>query len=671
MKISPLIISIAIVPLSLLATDLNTIASLNDELITTEQMATQTNQNIDYQPFILSVWEQKDLIPFGVHTLKDALTLIPGIDMMADTTNNRTPVIRGSNPLAYGQTKLAIDGVVLNDRTFDSYNSYLDYPIELIQRIEVVRGSGSFIEGVNGYSGTINVITYAKDEDKGQNGAVFGSFGSDSYKQAGFWYTRRTADWRLSGDLFYQSNDATSPIKVTDAYQNPPGYAPLNSSQIGVGLSYTYDDFYLKGRFNHFTAGSAFGNLNALPNMEGEQAIPSWYIESGYTFNLTDTLALHVKAGIMEDGWESDARSLPSGTYNGIYFPNGYWATLDFNTRLLYGTISTTYTGIKNHTIVAGISQKYEDVINISSKTTERVNGGTQIIDYTTTAPFIDAGASCRHTNEIYINDTMDINDKLAFSLNLGGTKASDVGFSPYMRGSLIYQPYRQHILKLMVGNSYRLPSFQEMHTINNPARIGNPDLTPEKVTSYETQYLYKPTVDTTLGINLFYLQNEDQITPNTTSKIYQNIGERTIRGLESEFRGSLTDNDIIFLSYSYIRGKTVKGTEQTDYLPYASSHLLKVGVSYALSPQINGAIVGRYNSEKERRPNDVRKNSMDSFASYDLILGWEDINGFYVQGALKNANNAIYRYISPPATYADDYPVEGRTFWIRTGWKF
>ncbi len=670
MKFSPLFIFSSFIPLVIHGSELPSDTTLNVDMSYTEELATQTNQNIDYQPFILSVWEQKELVSFGVHTLKDALILLPGVDMMGDTINNRTPVIRGSNPLAYGQTKLAIDGIVLNDRTFDSYNSYLDYPIELIQRIEVVRGSGSFIEGVNGYSGTINVITYAKDENKQLHGTLFGSFGSDSYKQAGFWNTHRGSDWKLSGDLFYQDNDALSPITATDYFGNV-GHAPLNSRQIGFGLSYVYDHFYLKGRFNHFTTGSAFGNLNALPNMEGEQTIPSWYVESGYTFNLTDTLTLHTKAGLIEDGWESDARSLPSGTYNGIYFPNGYWAHLNFSTRLMYATISTTYTGIKNHTIIAGISQKYEDVIDMSSITTNRTTGGPVLVDYTASAPFIDAGSTCRHTNEIYINDTMNINEQLAFSLNLGGTKTSDIGFSPYMRGSLVYQPYRQHILKLMVGNSYRLPSFQEMYTINNPARIGNPDLTPEKVTSYETQYLYKPTVDTTIGVNLFYLQNKDQITPNTTSKVYQNIGNRNIKGFETEFRGSIGENDLAFLSYSYIRGETIKGNEITDYLPYASTHLLKGGLSYALTPNINAGVVGRYSSEKERRPNDVRKNAMEAFASYDLILGWEGFNGFYLQGALKNANNAIYRYISPPATYPDDYPIEGRTFWISTGWKF
>lgn len=664
------ILTLSYLPLALCASDQPLITTLNDDLSTTEQIATQTNQNIDYQPFILSVWQQKELVAFGAHTLKDAIMLIPGIDMMGDTTNNRTPVIRGSNPLAYGQTKLAIDGVVVNDRAFDSYNAYLNFPIELIDRIEVVRGSGSFIDGVNGYSGTINVITYAKDENKERNGVIFGSFGSDSYRQAGFLYSYRAAKWKIAGDFFTQHDDSFSPIKVTDKY-GYSGYAPLGSRQVGFGLTYTYDDFYLKGRFNRFETGSAFGNLNALPNEEGKQTFPSWYIESGYFFHPTDDLVLQTKIGILQDGWESDARSLPAGTYAGVTYPAGYWAYLDFNTRLRYAGISAVYTAIKNHKITTGYTQKYEDVINMSSITTNRTTGGPDLVDYTDSKPFIDAGASCRHSYEVYINDTIDISDEIALSINMGGTKASNLDMEPYARAALVYQPYRQHIFKFMIGNSYRLPSFQEMYTKNNPARIGNPNLDPEHVLSYETQYLYKPSLDTTLGVNLFYLRNTDQITANTTDKTYQNIGQRNIKGFESEFRGSLTDDALAFLSYSYIKGETIKGAVTTDYLPYASSHLIKGGISYFLMPQLSAAVVGRYISEKERRPDDTRKDAMNSFASYDLVLGWENPSGFYLQGALKNVNNAVYRYISPPSTYTDDYPVEGRIFWVRAGWKF
>lgn len=669
-KISVITLSVSLIALVLNASEEPLIESLTEDMTQAAQNATDTNYNVDYQPFILSVWEQKDLFAFGAKTLKDALMLVPGVDMMGDNMNNRTPVVRGSNPLAYGQTKLAIDGVVVNDRTFDSYNAYLDFPIELIQRIEIVRGSGSFIEGVNGYSGTINVITYAKEKEDRRNGTLFGSVGNNSAKQAGFWYTRKTENGKLSADLFYQTQDALSPISVTDKYTNT-GFAPLGSRQVGMGLSYTYGNFSLKGRINQFVSGSAFGNLYALPNADGTQSTPSRYIEGKYTFKLSENLNLRVKSGMMEDSWKSDARSFPPGTYSGITYPNGYWAYLTLKNRLMYGNVAADYTGMKRHKIVFGYTEKYEDAVDLTSITTERVNNGTQLIDYSTTAPFLNAGSACRHTHEFYLNDTFDINDQIALSLYAGGIKTSNMPTHAYARAALVYQPLPKHIVKFMVGNSYRLPSWQEMYTLNNPSRIGNPSLGPEHVISYETQYLYKPTSATTLGVNVFYLHNTDQITSNTTDYTFQNIGERNILGFETEFRGSIGETATTALSYSYISGETIKGSEITDYLPYASQHMLKGAFSYALTPEWKAGLVGRYASIKERRPNDARVNAMDAFATLDMILGWENANGVYVQGALKNIADAIYRYPSTPSTYPDDYPVEGRTFWVRAGWKF
>lgn len=673
------IYTISLIALTLHANDLPIISSLNEDMSQTTQIATQNNQNIDYQPFILSVWEQQDLFSFGVLNLKDALMLLPGIDMMGDSINNRTMVVRGSNPLAYGQTKLVIDGIIVNDQSFDSYNAYLNFPIELIKRIEVVRGSGSFIEGVNGYSGTINVITMAHDTLKTkEHGSYFGSIGNDSSKRIGFWQTFDHNQWKFSLDGFYFSDKISSPISVTDKYGNS-GNAPLNNAQRSLSISVLKDNFYLKGRINDYTYGSAFGNLNALPNTDGKQSTPSWYLESGITHSLASDLTLKAKAGIAENSWESDARSLPPcdilstcsyslSTPN--HYPNGYWANLKLKNQQLYGNTSITYTGLRNHSLLFGYTFKHEKVTDIQSITTERTNGGITLVDYSNSAPFLDADAAHRHTHEFYVSDEIEINDQLALALNAGGTKASGISFHQYKRAALVYQPHRQHILKMMIGNSYRLPSWQELYTINNPARKGNPNLEPEHVTSYEFQYIYKPSLSTFLSLNAFYLQNKDQITTNTSNSAFQNIGRRNIKGIETEFRGNITENDLFAFSYSYINGSTYKNNEVTDFLPYASSHLLKGAFSYTLTPEIKAGVVSRYSSEKGRRPNDLR-NPMKSFSSVDLILGWENPEGFYLQGAVKNLGNAVYRYPSTPLTYPDDYPVEDRTFWLRTGWKF
>ncbi|MDD2781335.1 TonB-dependent receptor [Sulfuricurvum sp.] len=662
--------AISLLTLNLYANELPIITSLNEDMSQTTQLATQKNQNIDYQPFILSVWNQKDLFTFGVSNLKDALMLIPGIDLMGDSINNRTMVVRGSNPLAYGQTKMIIDGVVVNDHSFDSYNAYLNFPIEIIERIEVVRGPGSFIDGVNGYAGTINVITKAHNKTKSTaNGTLFAGFGSHQSHQTGFWQTFDLEKSQLSIDGFYYKDNAKSPEIVTDKY-GKTGFAPLNNEQYNLGFSLRSDNSYLLGRVNEYVYGSAFGNLNALPNDAGQQSTPSWYLESGYATSLSSDILLKIKGGIYENSWESDARSLPVGTYGPLTYPLGYWADLKLDNRQIYGNILFSFTGLSNHNITAGYTFKHEEVTNIQSITTERVDGGIILVDYSKSAPFLDADAAHRYTHEFYFGDSITINNDLELALNFGGTKTTSISTNQYQRAALVYQPHRSHIFKTMLGNSYRLPSWQELYTLNNPVRIGNPDLNPEHVTSYEAQYIYKPSSSLFLGINAFYLKNNDQITANTNSKIYENIGQRNIKGIETEFKGEYSENDSFAFSYSYITGETIKGDQTTDYLPFSSSHLLKGALSYSLTSEMKAAVTGRYASEKKRRPDDGRSPTK-SFSTIDMTLGWENSAGFYVQARVKNLFNSLYYYPSTVSTYNGDYPIEGRIFWVRTGLKF
>jgi len=544
----------------------------------TAQLATQTNQNIDYQPFILSVLHSDDLMKLGFKTLGEALCLVPGVDMATDTTNNRTPIVRGSNPLAYGQTKLLIDGIVVNDRTFDSYNAYLDLPIELIDRIEVVRGAGSFVEGVNGYAGTINVITYASElQNVNAQGQLFASLGNNQSRSVGFWKRYGGDNWKLSTDLFYQTNDLHTPIIVQGSSRfgpSPSGFANLGSDQLGIGMSLVMESFTLQGRINQYQTGSAFGNFDILPNEEGSQNIDSWYLQGEYRHPLTTDLMIKIKAKVMEDGWKSDSRSIQpiAGLWD-----NGYWGKLELKNRLVEGDITAEYKGLKNHLVRGGYSLKYESAIDMSSVTTVKT-GGIALIDYTHTLPFFNADDAKRHIQEIYLSDTININDELALALMGGGIQTDRIDTHWYGRAALVYQPFYNHIFKTIVGNSYRLPSWQEMYVANNPVRIGNPDLQPENVTSYEAQYLYKPYSQLTMGINLFYLTNSDQIARDNTNK-FQNIGKNNIIGGESELRAKLTANDTLSLSYSYIHGVVTNKYNDDFPLPYAASHLIKCGL--------------------------------------------------------------------------------------------
>lgn len=431
MRLPLLTFSFSFFALYAIASDTDIANSLLKDLSETTKIATQTNQNIDYQPFILSVFQADDLIKLGARTLGEALLFVPSVDMTTDNINNRTPIIRGSNPLAYGQTKLVIDGVVVNDRTFDSYNAYLDFPIELIQRIEVVRGAGSFIEGVNGYAGTISIITYASGSSANvSNGVLFASTGSNQSHTGGGWNLYRGEDWKLATDLFYQTNDLHTPINVqgTSKYgPSPIGLANLSSDYLGLGMSLRTNRFILQGRINHYHSGSAFGNFNVLPNDEGTQQTDSWYLQGEYRHPVSNDFTLKLKTGIMEDGWESNSRVLPPSTA----YPEGYWGILKLKNRLLYGGVSGEYKGFEHHTITGGYTLKYENAIDMSSITTDK-SDGIGLVDYTDTAPFFNADEAKRHIHEFYLSDTININDQWAVALTAGGIKSNQLSTQWY-----------------------------------------------------------------------------------------------------------------------------------------------------------------------------------------------------------------------------------------------
>ncbi|MDP3464232.1 MAG: TonB-dependent receptor plug domain-containing protein [Sulfuricurvum sp.] len=667
MRILPWALSLSFFAAYALASDTDLAASLLEDISETTQLATQTNQNIDYQPFILSVLHTDDIMKFGAKTLGEALLFVPSVDMTTDNLNNRTPIIRGSNPLAYGQTKLVIDGVVVNNISFDSYNAYLDFPIELIQRIEVVRGSGSFVEGVNGYAGTINVITYASGSSLGST--LFASLGNNQSRTIGGWNLYQGEKWKLATDVFYQTNDLHTPISVQGSSKygpSPSGFANLSSDHLGLGMSLRTQQLTIQGRVNEYHSGSAFGNFNVLPNEDGTRQNDSWYLQGEYRQSITDDLTLKFKAGIMEDEWASNSLTLPPSTL----YPEGYWAMLMLQNRLLHGGITAEYKGFKNHTLTGGYTLKYESAIDLSSVSTDR-SDGIGLVDYTDTAPFFNADAAKRHVHEFYLSDTIDINDRWALAITWGGIKSDRSPLYWYGRGSLVYQPSYSHIFKAMIGNSIRLPSWQEMYVGNNPERIGNPELEPEHVTSYEAQYLYKFTPQATMGINLFYLENSNQIVRDANNT-FQNYGENTIVGGEAELRGKLTPKDTLSLSYSYIHGTVRDNMGNESPLPYAASHLIKAAYAYDLNDDWSMGGIWNYVGAKKRHDRDTRE-TLEAYNTLDITLGWNmnTHKGWYAQGIIKNIANTVVRYPATPLTYSDDYPVSDRTCWIRAGWKF
>ena len=660
-----------------------TTKTISQELEHFTQAATTTKANEPYQPYIITVLEGRNLEQLGISTLGEALELIPGVDMSTDLSDIKTPIFRGSNPVAFGQVKLLIDGMLANDTFIDGFANYLYMPVEVIKRIEVIRGPGSRTDGINAYAGSIHVITYAEELGEPVN-RVFARTGSHDLRVGGFSSSFSEGKLRVHTDGYYHKDNKaifTGPdTAATGIYDIPIGFlpysidntvlaqsgdAPLQTESYALGLQLDYDDFNLKARGTKFTHGSAYGINGLLPQDDDYIEAPSYLLELGWDKEFGD-LETIIKVGTKYDSFKSDARLAPPGfelpslsnpLAQKTTFTDGFYGVHEAKQRSFYQSTYLKYKGIEDHAITIGYRLSREDTYDVVTKTTDR-DSGIGMVDYTQTLPFFDADAK-RDTVMFSVQDQMEIGTRLSilYGINIEDTSLSKTQYDP--RISLVYQSDMQRIFKAIYSRSHRNPSWQELYTLNNSARMGNTALDPETVDAFELAMIQKFNGVSYVQADIFYLINKDQIDRNNPEHVYLNSNNTDIYGLELELNTQITPYDELYASYSYVDGSDDNGND----LANVAHHLAKASYIYNFTSAFNAGTVIKYVGEKSRIEGDLRADT-PSYVTADIAVRYHNLEHQYsVSFSVKNVADANIAYPSEPNTYVNDYPQDGRTF--------
>jgi iron complex outermembrane receptor protein len=146
--------------------------------------ASKFEQKVTEAPARTSIVTRDEIRRYGHRFLSEILQSMPGFYLQNDRNYGRLGV-RGFNiPGDYNsRVLLLIDGQRQNEGVYDSMDidDLFVLDVDLIERVEVVRGPGSSLYGSSAFFAVVNVITR---DGRGLNGTeIAGSVGSDDTYQ--------------------------------------------------------------------------------------------------------------------------------------------------------------------------------------------------------------------------------------------------------------------------------------------------------------------------------------------------------------------------------------------------------------------------------------------------------------------------------------------------------
>ena len=94
-----------------------------------------------------------------------------------------------------------------------------------------------------------------------------------------------------------------------------------------------------------------------------------------------------------------------------------------------------------------------------------------------------------------YLQDEWRFITDWSLTAGLRLDKYSDFGSTINPRLALVWQSRYDLTTKFLYGRAFRPPSFAESFVVNNPVTLGNPDLKPETINTFEWVVDYHPCV--------------------------------------------------------------------------------------------------------------------------------------------------------------------------------
>jgi outer membrane receptor for ferrienterochelin and colicins len=532
------------------------------------EIATKKSLNVDYLPSVVTVVDAQTFVDGGIQNLGEALGMLPGIQVQINQMGYTMTTVRGfKNPNAYlsDKIKILIDGVAINNAVSGTTSFYMDFPMQLIEKIEVLRGPASTVYGAGAFYATVNVITKLGNAKK--ENQVFVGAGSYGYRTVGGNLFANAGDWNIFSDGYYQTN-------TKELYFEPQdGDTDEGMRDLSLGFKAQNGGLEFLARFKRSVYGNFYsfeGELDPIPQ-KGEEHINTYFFtQLAYKHSYND-YEFETKANFSHRELDTSANIYSIGSQIGKFSSVG----IDMQDGFFYYEKSAEQNyaiessvrlpEIASNDISLGVGLQYaavrkdeffssvEDAI-VSSADPLALRDDPSFRYRLNKEPafwtsyengevghLLDGGNSVTRTNVYaYAQDLISVSDAVDVILGLRLDNYSDFGSQLSKRAGIVYRANDELIFKVLYGSAFRAPTFMEAYQNGHiNFRAGDENIKPEETNTYEAVVIYSPNFYNRFSLNVFYSELTNVIDLEEfqdTNPGYQNFDRRLSRGVEFEY---------------------------------------------------------------------------------------------------------------------------------------
>ena len=465
--------------------------------------ATKTRKAVKDCSASVGVVDEVDLRATAASNAMNLLSFLPGLFVRKTGDFGRSDVdIRGLGQRGR-RIAVLVDGRPEKMGLFGCSVTH-SFPLDNVERIEVVRGPSSVLYGSDAMGGVVNIMTH--DPKERTEIGFTASYGSFDSKQLNFRFGQN-----LNKFKYYLTFDR----RLSDGHRENSEYT--GNAFTGKMILDITDGLELSLRSKYFS-----GNKHEAGSIE-YPLTDFWndYKRGAIDFSLKNT------------GDKTEVLLKVYRNFGHHQFSDG-WHSRDHITG---GIFQLTTQRIPNNQLSAGI-----DIKNIGGKSYSWPIGEWK-----------------KNEMAIFLQDEYVFKKKWIVSTGIRLHRDSLFGFEICPHWGIVFQPTEKTRLRGMINKGFRSPQISELFMY--PA--ANPDLKPERVWNFEIGFDQIISSWLDVNISLFHMKGSNLIetVPNPTPPkfLFINTGQFTFSGTELGINARFTQNfsSNLFFTYLNPREKT------------------------------------------------------------------------------------------------------------------